>query len=399
MNLFILLFTTSFIYIEIGLILPVIFPLIIDPSTGFLPLEVSKEVRGFYMGGLIGATALARFFSLPLLGAWSDRIGRKKALQGALLILIMGTLLGLGAIIMRSVSLLLLSRILDGIGAANYAIAQGSIADTYQDARKTKNFALLNSSCGIGFVLGPLIGSRISLFANYVPYVVAFILSSINLLLVLCFFKESRLSFKGRKIDPLSALRKCLNAFRLPQMRMFFVMILSFCLGWGFFCECMPLFLMNRFQFGSLELGRYYIYSGIMITFCQGIGIRPFANRFSSKQLVIGGLSALVCTVPCLLLMHSTSLFYMMLFPIILFQTLVFPSAATFLSDMSEKGEQGEVLGFYQSLQAMGMALGPLFLGSLTASIPALPILGGAIAPAIALGFAFIYKPLATNRL
>ncbi len=372
MNFLILLLIVSFNYVEIGLILPVIFPLVMDSTSSFVP----EAFRGLFMGCLIGGAATAKFLSLPLLGAWSDRVGRKKAFVTTLFTLCLSALLGLAALFLHSMFLLLFSRILAGIGAGNYAVAQATIADSSEPFEKTKRFALLNSSCGVGYVLGPLLG-RLTFIS---PFTVVLSLCCLNLILVAFLFQSTPVQTK-------QATRRLFsfNTFRLPKIRSFFIMILCFCLGWGFFCECLPLFLMDHFHFGSKEIGSFYIFSGLIITFCQGIAIRPFANRFHPKQLFVGGLISLACSVPLLLTLHSIWFFYAVLGLIIFFQTLVFPSAATLISNLTAQEEQGEVLGVYQSLQAAGMALGPLLLSSFISFTPTLPIIMGALAPILAL--------------
>lgn len=333
------------------------------------------------MGCVIAIAALARCLALPIFGALSDRLGRKPALTLALSSFFLGTVSGLVAVLTKSIVLLLLSRLLNGIGAGGYSVAQATIADTFSGAQKIKTFALLNACCGAGYVIGPLFG-RVLFGSSFLPFAFLVFLSFGNLLLMACLFKEPQTHRAKRKLKT-----SFLGTLRESNLRPIFGMLFIFCLGWGFFCECLPIFLMHRFHFNSPEIGSFYIYSGIMITFCQGVGVRPFADHFSPKHLLFGGLAALAMTVPSLLLIHSIFLFYVVLAPIVLFQTFVFPSVAALLSNATACKEQGEVLGVFQSIQAVGMALGPLLLGSLINRMPILPILAGAAASTIALGW------------
>jgi len=137
-------------------------------------------------GWLMSAFPLAQFLCTPILGQLADRYGRKKVLAFS----IGGTaisyaLFALG-IYTKSIPLLFFARILDGISGGNISVAQAVIGDVSNAKNRAKNFGLVGVSIGIGFILGPFIGGKlsdpavISWFDAATPFWFAAFLSIIN---------------------------------------------------------------------------------------------------------------------------------------------------------------------------------------------------------------------------
>lgn len=386
MRLFSVLFTVFLDYLGVGLVFPFFFPMIMDPAYGFLSLETSQEMRGLFVGMLISAYSVAQFCSLPILGAWSDRVGRKKVLVLSLVVVCIGFIMGIIGVFAQSVALLFLSRILDGLGAGNYAVAQAALSDVAREGDKTKLFGLLNMACGSGFIIGPFVGgllADVSLFgypAFATPFFAAFLLGVFNTLLVKTRFVETATVLKKTKVSLFKGLVNFQKAFTLPRLRVVFAMMFVFSFGWGFLVEFFPLFLMKAYKYGPEEIGFFYAYIGALMALFQGFAIRPFVKRYTPKRLLMAGLLLLGLSTPIIFSVDTTPLLLLVLLPIMFFEALVYPSASTVVSDLSGNDEQGGNLGIHQSMQAAGIALAPLFSGSLVALYPYLPIAVGAIA-------------------
>ena len=112
------------------------------------------------LGLLTAAFSVAQFFATPLLGALSDKIGRKLLL----IICLAGTcasfvLFGLAG----SLLMLFAARILDGLTGGDISVAQAMVADISPSAQRAKNFGILGSAFGLGYVIGPAIGDQVEM--------------------------------------------------------------------------------------------------------------------------------------------------------------------------------------------------------------------------------------------
>jgi MFS transporter, DHA1 family, tetracycline resistance protein len=171
----------------------------------------------FTIGALAAAFAALQFLSTPLLGALSDRVGRKPVIVLSLL----GTALSLIVFgFAGSLIVLFAARMLDGLTGANTSTAQAYIADVSPPEQRARNFGLLGASFGVAFVLGPALGGFLSQFSLQLPAFVAAGLALLNTLLVVAFLPESLPKERREKqpltlaqINPLSAI---VAGWRLP---------------------------------------------------------------------------------------------------------------------------------------------------------------------------------------
>jgi DHA1 family tetracycline resistance protein-like MFS transporter len=405
MRLFSILFTVFLDYLGVGLVFPFFFPMIMEPTNGFLDPNTLSETRGLIVGMLLSSYSLAQFWSLPLLGAFSDRLGRKKVLSLSLIIISFGFFIGYLGVIFKSIYLLFLSRIIAGIGSGNYAVAQASIADMTYDKLKHKYFGLLNTACGLGFVVGPFLGGWLSNFSFFnfssyaTPFLASFVLTIANVLMVSCYYRETLTNFKKVKISFFKALHNFQKAFTIRRLKLLFLVMFIFSFGWGFLCEFLPLFLIQRLNYTAEGIGYTYAYLGFLVALFQGLAIRPFINRFSSRTLLMWGLFCLAISTPFLCFAQSSIHLLILLLPIMFFEALIYPSASSLVSDLSLKDEQGQNLGIHQSVQSLAFALAPLFSGSIVVKNVMIIVLVGAIAPFLSFIIIYIYrKVIETNE-
>ena len=148
------------------------------------------------IGLLTAAFSIAQFFATPVLGSLSDKFGRKPILVFSLI----GTL---ASFIMfglaNSVLVLFAARILDGLTGGNISVAQAMISDISTPEERAKNFGILGSAFGFGFVIGPALGGLLSTLGMKVPFFFAAGIALIGVLLTLFMLKETNKTKSGKR--------------------------------------------------------------------------------------------------------------------------------------------------------------------------------------------------------
>jgi len=390
MHLIPLLFTVFIDTLGFGLVLPIFTPMIVGNETGIFSPDVSLAMRGLLFGVLVSSFCFGQFFGSPILGALSDRIGRKKILIISMWLGFGGYILAGFGIIYQSLLVLFAARMIGGVSSGSYAVAQSVISDISLDEDKTKNFGLVGMAWGVGFVIGPYLGGKLSAYGYTVPFAAAAFICLFNALLLVFMFQESLAKQVPSKISWFSGIYQIKKAFALPELRSIFLVMFIFSLGWGFFTEFSSVYLVRRLGFNVVQIGNFFAWVGFWIAVCQGILIRPIVKAFAPERLLPLALLGLGCFLPLLLLARgAVSLFWLL--PLIGFsESLIFPTAATIVSNASSRHTQGEVLGIYNSVQWAAIAIPPLFSGALVALYPHLPVSVGSICM-ITGGVAFIW--------
>ena len=178
----------------IGLIVPVLPRLIGE-------LAVTRDLQTTWYGAIMLSYGVMQFLSAPLLGALSDRIGRRPVLLGGILGL--GLMFAVPAF-STSLWLILGSRILGGMLSANMTVAQAYIADVTVGVQRFSGFGKIGAVFGIGFVLGPALGGVLGQFDVRFPFMCAAVICLANFLYGAFVLPES---LKTRDTAPLSLKR------------------------------------------------------------------------------------------------------------------------------------------------------------------------------------------------
>lgn len=379
MHLIPLLFTVFIDSLGFGLVFPIFSPLLVNNEAGLFSPDVSLAMRGLIFGFLVSTYCFGQFFGGPLLGALSDRMGRKKVLISSMWLAVGGYLLASFGVVFSSLLILFIARVLAGVSAGSYAVAQSVIADVSTEENKTKNFGLVGMAWGLGFVIGPFLGGKLAVYGYTTPFILASLFCFCNALLLIFLFKESLSKLVPSKINWFSGVYQIRRAFSIHNLRGIFLVMFIFCLGWGFFTEFSPIYLMRHLGFNAGQIGNFYAWVGLWIALGQGLLIRPILKLLPPERLLPLALFGLGAILPVMLFTRgSVGLFWLL--PCIAFsQSLIFPSAATLVSNLSSREAQGEVLGIYNSIQWAAIALPPLFSGSLVALYPYLPVMVGSI--------------------
>lgn len=243
-----------------GILIPVIPLLLADPTSSYYLLPKSFNIaEGYILLGLLTAIfPLGQFFSTSILGEFSDKFGRKKVLLFCLSVRFFAYLIFTLGIITKNIPLLFLSRIIDGAASGNVAVAQAAIADVTAPLNRAKNFGLMGAAFGLGFIIGPFLGGKLSdpnilsWFSAVTPFLFAAGLVLANIISVIFFFPETLKELKHHiKINWSKSVNNIFHAYSMEKLRVVFLTSFLFWSGFSFFITFFSIFLIKKFGFDN----------------------------------------------------------------------------------------------------------------------------------------------------
>jgi DHA1 family tetracycline resistance protein-like MFS transporter len=384
----------------VGILIPIIPLLLTDPEYAYhLPIAVSTGY--IVLGFLTAIFPFMQFIATPILGQLSDHIGRKKVLAFSLAGTALSYVIFALGIVFKNIPLLFVSRALDGITGGNIAVAQAAIADSSAPEHRAKNFGLIGAAFGIGFIIGPFLGGELSnpsilpWFNATTPFWFAAILSALNTLSVIFFFRETIKQKVTESIHFAQSLVNIKNAFTLEKFRAYFTSQFLYVSGFTFFTTFFGVFLIKKFGYDQGGIGLYFAYIGIFIALTQGLVVRYVSKRFSHVTTISFAMFGLALVFLGLTLVKASWLLYLIAIPQCVFIGLIMANMTALISVNSGGHEQGKMLGVSASVQALGQAIPPVISGYLAAAMSAsTPLVAATIMVFLAaISFVIFVKP------
>lgn len=385
----IILLTIFLDVLGVGILIPVLFPLIF---TIFMPAGYSLKSSEIMLGFLAGIYPFMQFLSTPILGQLSDRYGRKPILGFSLAGTAVGYALFAIAILTKNIPLLFAARALDGITGGNLSVARAVIADITPRQRLTQTFGLIGAMFGVGFVMGPYIGSRLAVpnanffglfhtphwFGPATPFWFTAILSTINTILLLTILPETHKHInKVAKIAWTKSIDNIKKAATAPGLRVIFSSEFLFWGGFTFFTTFFQGLLREKLHFGTNNVGDFFAYIGICIAIVQGALTPVFAKRFKNYQILRFSIIGMGLALFAQLLPNNTTQLLMVAPLIALFNGLTMANVSSLVSMSADAKIQGEVLGIEASVQALAQAIPAIISGYVATFGIAKPVVVG----------------------
>lgn len=387
-------------------------------------LRVPDSHNQVLLAGILGSWfSLLQFVSSPLLGALSDKYGRKSVM----LFTMSGSIMSYAIWLLSqdNFNLFILSRTIGGLSKANVGLSLAIISDVTDEASRGKGMAIVGSSFSLAFIMGPLLGAYLSTLAKgqenlhvqllTYPATIALALSILCFFLVLYLIEETNPTKRNKKTEVRNQSKKLhekignrntLNhAFHYVNPKSLFKFTLVeqitpnqknnlMTLGATYFyyllfysgLEFTLSFLTHiRFQFTSMDQGKLYLYSGLLMAAIQGGYIR----RIKGGREVLIALVGLTTIIPSFIFMGLSTKVSHIYFSLTLYaisSAIVVPCLTTILSSQCPLEYRGTVMGTFRSIGALARAIGPFLASFLFWTLgPTTCYIGGALALAVPL--------------
>jgi multidrug resistance protein len=339
--------------------------------------------NGFQVGLLFASYSLAQLLFAPLLGAWSDRIGRKPVIVISLVGTCVGSLVtGLAG----SLWLLFVGRIIDGASGGSLSVAQAAVADISSPDQRPRLVGMMGAAFGVGFVLGPAIGGLSSLGGPHVPFFVAAALAGANAVAALVRLPETHragdLATTGE--GPTGRRRMALPTAQVLR-RLAIVGFIS-TLAFTAFESTFSLFGNARFGFTEGSAAAVFLGVGLVLVAMQGGAYAKLAARFGVGRVFRAALVLTAAGLACLAAATTWPVLIVALFLLSVGQGCASPSITTIVSERAGAHERGAALGFQQSAYAVARVVGPPVAGLLFdhVGVPSPSIVGAVLVLAAA---------------
>ena len=335
----------------IGLIVPVLPALVGEYVAG-------REQQALWYGVLGAVWGLMQFLFMPMVGAVSDRLGRRPVLLYSMAGMAINFLTTAWA---PNLACLFIGRVIGGASSASMSVASAYASDVSTPDNRAKSFGKIGAAFGLGFICGPILGGLLGSADLHLPFYVAAALSAANF--VYGYFavpeslpRERRAPFQWSRINPFAAL------WRLAARRDIRGLLVCFTLL--SFAQMMlqstwVLYTSFRFGWTPRENGLSLFCVGLCSVVVQAGLLAVLIRRFGEVRLALTGLGSGACAY----LAYGLATQGWMMYAFILCNLLAYaagPALQGIVSKSSSPREQGELMGSLQSISSLGLVLMPL---------------------------------------
>lgn len=337
--------------VSIGLIIPVLPKLV-----GTFAASPSEQVGAFAIVSM--AFAFANFIGSPILGALSDRFGRRPVL-----------LLGFSGLatsffvtaVATQLWMLVAVRLFSGAMQANTAVANAYVADITAPEDRAKRYGMLGAMFGLGFILGPVLGGLLGSINLRLPFFVAGSLAVCNWLYGFFVLPESlpaerRQPFSWRKANPIGSL---MHLFELKGVGALLIVIALASQAQFIVHTTWALYTQLKFGWEPQQIGWSLFAVGMMSVLVQG-GLMRFFTKWMSMQTlaVLGLISSTLCYFGWAAATQGWMMYAMIIVNVLGFAAMT--SMQSLISNAVDAQSQGRTMGAVSGLSSLTMVLAPV---------------------------------------
>ncbi|MEM9252176.1 MAG: MFS transporter [Planctomycetota bacterium] len=366
-------------------------PMLLNPEETFLAKDASVSLRAALAGLLLAAYPLGQFLGSPVIGALSDRFGRRPVLLISLgLTIAMYVNIAL-ALQFESYAWLIAACFVCGLGEANVALAQSTLADVTTAADRGRAFGYMYACGSLAYLTGPVIGGQLAAAFGYaLPFWIMLGPLAIGWLSLLVFFRETHEPDPTKPIAVGRSLANLRYVVTDAYLRPVYLLNLLMYTAMYAFYRVVVFFMVHKWQMSVDTMTLWYAGYAAGVTVAMLIVMPWLSKRMSlahitSLSCIVGG--ALICLMPWP--PQAFIAIAILGYPASVFAGLMLAACAGFISTQAAGDRQGHVMGNNQALQVGGEAGGAALGGALAALWMPLPLLvfGGLVVVA---GFGYL---------
>jgi len=359
--LWVLVMTVTLAVAGFSLPSPVLAPLLLDPAQGMLTPEASDWSRKVWLGVIMGLYPLFQLVGSPWLGRLSDLYGRKPLLLLSLAGVLAGYALMALGIAWRSLPLLLLSRIVEGLCNGNIAIVQAMAADLAGKEHKARSFAWINIGMNLGWVVGPMIGGYAAVISGDYSLAawLAVGMTLLNLLLIYWLIPYRPPVTATRQAATLSSRQLLLQPALLPYFALTLISYGAVQLYFTYF----NIWLVERLAWDPAQLAQAAVLVSLPMMAGSWLGSRIARHWRGSSLGIVGHLVMASGMLLFILPVHWWGL-ALTFVPAGIGMSLGELATSVAISNRSHPVQQGQAMGLYRAL-AVGSEILAVLLGSL----------------------------------
>jgi MFS family permease len=362
-------------FLGYSLMITVFTPMVLAGDDGVLAASASSTERTLTLGVLLALYPLGQFLGSPILGALSDRLGRRPVLLLSLATTTVMYGVIATALAVESLPLLLTASFAAGLAEANVVLAQGAITDSAPRSERNRLFGYVYLSASLAYVVGPLLGGKLADAAGYdAPYWAVMALLAIVLLAVAVSFRETARPAAARPgyLDAITNLARVVSDLDLrPFYLVNFILYLAL---FGFF-RVYPMYLVDEFGLDVGEVSEYIAYVAVPIVIANLWLVGALSRRFEPGTMAAAAALAAGALMALIVVPNSEVSLWFTLGPTALAVAICLPACAATLSLAAGDEEQGRALGNNQSMQVGAEGVSGLVGGGLAAVLVKLPLL------------------------
>ena len=343
--------------------------------TQYLNPQNAHFLTKVLFGGILGSVYyLAQYFSAPICGKLSDKIGRKKVLS----ITLLGTsFCYLPWIFSKTFGGLILAPFLCGLTGGNISVAMAAFADISTRETRAKAMSINSVAVSLGFIFGPILGSLLAkksqCFPCLIPTIVnpfylvplfALVLALLNFFLFISFFKETHTEQKDTKTsykkNLVSLLFPKILPANNPPIRKANLIYLIFCSIFKGIDFTITFLAVERFGFSIGKNSVIFVCLRFVMVFTQAF-LFPFSLRYIPiRTLLFFGITSASLAFFCTSFTYDIKLFFLCLIFMALSNGFVAPGMSTLISLYTADERQGYFLGLFRSAGALARMIAPM---------------------------------------
>ena len=347
--LIVILATVAIDAIGAGLIFPILPELLTQLTEG-------GDI-GFLYGTMLAVYAIMQFIFSPVLGALSDRFGRRPVL----LLSLAGTLIDYLVMALTPLDwVLVVGRAMAGITSANMAVASAYITDITPPEQRAQRFGLVGAVMSMGFIIGPVIGGVMGAWWLRSPFLVAALFNGLNLAVALFVLPESRKAsdepFDVKQLNPLAPLVWLWNFKPLLPM-----VVVSVVFG---LIAAVPgtiwvLYGAERFGWDSVHMGISLSVFGVTGALAQAFLVGPLTKRFGDLGTLMIGVAFDALAYTLMAFAYQSWMGYAVA-PLFALGGVAMPALQSLLTSRVSDEQQGQLQGVLASLMSLAGIVGPV---------------------------------------